>query len=330
VSAEVYDIESIIDCLEVIFSRIGVSSSRSEICGNVIANIDKSLTPLALLIQVIESLGLPRTDKMSGLVFDCGLLEVWSDRQGVSYKVIDYRKRASPSVRSHAFFDQHKYILIAPPVISQAARACYTFKISPIKAGNPENTSARRTRLEGRRLQFMSSQARQEGFHSIQAWKQHHRAYAVSQLRAIGRPETLTKDLIETTHDLVVGWSLPRRRFFRDVDLSRGRKIYASHDSIATSMEEWLQIYGDIRKIQSANEIEALTWIVFALGDFNAIHPFSDGNGRMCRVFCHWYLQSIGRAASRTIFRKSIWYGAMHRLGVGDTRPAYRLISGDL
>ncbi|WP_147151216.1 Fic family protein [Neoasaia chiangmaiensis] len=327
---EAYGFDSVVDCLEILFARVGVSFSRSEICGNFIAKFDKSLPPLALLIHMIESLGLPKANDICDGVFDCDLLELWSDRYGVRCKVVKYRKAASVDMTSNTFVAQHKYILIAPPIISQKTRVCHTFNISPIKAGDPENTFVHRIRLEERRLHFMLSRARLEGFQSLQAWKQHHRAQGASRLRAIGRPEILTRDFIETIHDLVVGWSVPRKRSFRDIDLSRGRKIYAFHGSIAASIEEWVQIYGDMRKIQSATDIEALTWVIFALGDFNAVHPFPDGNGRVCRILCHWYLQSIGRRASRTMFQKNIWYGAMHRLGVGDTRPMYRLISGDL
>lgn len=111
--------------------------------------------------------------------------------------------------------------------------------------------------------------------------------------------------------------ALPHPTRLRDLETREGRyreaiarsfgregRVYAAPDEIADRMAEFQDSYADMLNVlherhtpSQFGPVEALTDTIklaaWALHEFVAIHPFPDGNGRLCRMLASHVLQLV-------------------------------------
>lgn len=114
-------------------------------------------------------------------------------------------------------------------------------------------------------------------------------AEAFYQLIEYARQDApLTVSMIKETHATLMNDLMPEGKpagNFRDHPANAGFYVFAPARSLAPLVREMLDEYE--RKATSSNPFALAAWLMY---QFVTIHPFADGNGRMCRMLANFVL----------------------------------------
>lgn len=80
----------------------------------------------------------------------------------------------------------------------------------------------------------------------------------------------------------------------RTVDISKGEMLFASAKYISTSLEQLDHIMQNNIVLSSDNLNTIAKKLAFIHNEFNVIHPFRDGNGRIIRLFLDLLVYTLG------------------------------------
>lgn len=108
---------------------------------------------------------------------------------------------------------------------------------------------------------------------SLKAWE-----YLAAQ-------ETLTHDVVKRTHEVLLRHRRPEiAGEYRDAQVYVGDQVPPGPARVPYEMEELLQ------RAPPTGGVEAIEWHV----EFERIHPFQDGNGRVGRLIYVWHCERLG------------------------------------
>lgn len=105
------------------------------------------------------------------------------------------------------------------------------------------------------------------------------------------RGEHLTVDLIKCVHSILMSGSMENCGEFRTTPAYADDYIFAPHDSISERMENMVNLF---EKNVTSSNVYVVNVAVQLMLDFVTIHPFSNGNGRMCRMLFSYALRRMG------------------------------------
>ncbi|MCK3654586.1 hypothetical protein A4G19_02015 [Pasteurellaceae bacterium Macca] len=130
------------------------------------------------------------------------------------------------------------------------------------------------------------------------------------------RPELNTFSLaeIKCIHQYLFGALYDWGGKLRDYTSSRGAVPFARPEMIASFYHS--AIFEKLKKANFLKGIEKDEFIkksAFFINEFNAIHPFIDGNGRLTRILLEDLAQKSGYQIEIDRIKKENWYQAMER-----------------
>ncbi len=112
-------------------------------------------------------------------------------------------------------------------------------------------------------------------------------AKAYRHLCMLHKDSSISETLIFETHALLMN---APSSFFRPADASIGAHLFPPSHSLSLSLTRIISSY--YAKLDSANEpYSVAAWLMY---EVLALHPFSDGNGRLSRLLLNWALLSQG------------------------------------
>lgn len=117
------------------------------------------------------------------------------------------------------------------------------------------------------------------------------RAYFLLQTSA-DRSEPLTVDHIKHVHSILMSGSMENCGEFRTSPAYADDYVFAPHDSIDERIRNAVESFEE--NIRSPRNLYVVNVAVELMLDFVTIHPFSNGNGRMCRLLFSYALQRMG------------------------------------
>lgn len=120
-------------------------------------------------------------------------------------------------------------------------------------------------------------------------------------IRAFGFLMKQAKDginpyIVMQVHELLMenpgAWSEPSllpkyRGVLRDCPVYIGRKEAMKHTKIPAALQEWCNIMNATNEFLATSTSESLSQLLHV--QYEAIHPFADGNGRTGRMFMNWW-----------------------------------------
>lgn len=106
------------------------------------------------------------------------------------------------------------------------------------------------------------------------------------------RGEPLTVDQIKCVHSILMSGSMENCGEFRTSPAYADDYVFAPHDSISERMENMVKIFEE--NVRSSSNVYVVNVAVQLMLDFVTIHPFSNGNGRMCRMLFSYALRRMG------------------------------------
>jgi fido (protein-threonine AMPylation protein) len=127
-----------------------------------------------------------------------------------------------------------------------------------------------------------------------EGWKcmgeQAARGYFLLQVSA-ERGEPLTVEYIKTVHSILMSGGMSNCGQFRNASAFADDYVFAPHDDIERRMDEMVDSFE--KSVASVGSYAVRVAVQLML-DFVTIHPFSNGNGRMCRLLFSYALQRMG------------------------------------
>lgn len=127
-----------------------------------------------------------------------------------------------------------------------------------------------------------------------EGWKcmgeQAARGYFLLQVSA-DRGEPLTVEYIKKVHSILMSGGMINCGQFRKTPAFADDYVFAPHVEIERRMDEMVDSF---EKSVASAECYAVTVAVQLMLDFVTIHPFCNGNGRMCRLLFSYALQRMG------------------------------------
>ena len=134
--------------------------------------------------------------------------------------------------------------------------------------------------------------------------KQHMKAYKIlcNETELLLRP--LTEELIKNAHGLLMdgltsGGTPIRAGEYRteDVNIAGSDQVFPSAEAIPKAMKKIVKEYNEKRS-QEHDMYQLASWLLFQIV---TLHPFEDGNGRMCRLLWCYSLMKDGLPFPLTI-----------------------------
>ncbi|XMA10342.1 hypothetical protein WAI453_003133 [Rhynchosporium graminicola] len=156
-------------------------------------------------------------------------------------------------------------------------------------------------------LEFLVTQGFEENpdaYHVIRSRReviQHAQALKHILDAALNRDEPLTEELIRETHrilcqgiDLDTKTSLRNVQYaglYRDTMAMAGATVFTAPEKVPAAMQRLISDFNeDIENREKHQEMDPFYLAADICQDFVMIHPFKDGNGRMCRLIANAFL----------------------------------------
>ena len=117
------------------------------------------------------------------------------------------------------------------------------------------------------------------------------RGYFLLQASA-SRGDPLTIDLIKRVHSILMSGSMENCGEFRSISAYADDYVFALPDTIDERMQTVVKSFE--KNIKLTSEMYVVNVAVQLMLDFVTIHPFNNGNGRMCRLLFSYALQRMG------------------------------------
>lgn len=130
---------------------------------------------------------------------------------------------------------------------------------------------------------------------------QHAQAMKYILDAALNRDEPLSEELILETHrrlcdgipasGTTIDDGIEYAGRYREVDVCAGYTQFASYEKVPDLMKKFVNAFNDdIKEAELKGTIDPFFLAADACQDFVTIHPFRDGNGRMCRLILNAFL----------------------------------------
>lgn len=129
---------------------------------------------------------------------------------------------------------------------------------------------------------------------SPKGWKcmgeQAARSYFLLQV-SIQRGYHLTIELVKQVHFILMSGGMDDCGEFRDSPAFAGQYAFAPHEDIEARMNKLVSSFEESVISETSHAIGVAVQLML---DFVTIHPFRNGNGRMCRLLFSYALQRMG------------------------------------
>ena len=136
----------------------------------------------------------------------------------------------------------------------------------------------------GESIQFATGSSKIEGEHSPEAIRDHLQAWEYA--RSWGTSTSLDKIL--KCHKILQQNLRPDiAGKLRTVDVRVGTRRCPDPSSVPYLLEEWINKYSDPKVFEKEIDVDGA--IRMAHVEFEEIHPFEDGNGRVGRCILNWH-----------------------------------------
>lgn len=138
---------------------------------------------------------------------------------------------------------------------------------------------------------FAKTSSQIEGEFSDEAWHDHLEAWDY-----IKHQNELTHSSILKCHEILQKRLRPDiAGKFRDCDVMVGGHVCPNPVTAKYMLNDWIEKYGSMNFLEGVNELnEQETLIKNAHIEFEKIHPFEDGNGRVGRCLLNWHSMKAG------------------------------------
>ena len=107
----------------------------------------------------------------------------------------------------------------------------------------------------------------------------------------------------------------------RSVDIAKGGQMVCRPDFIAGEGKRLAGVLESERNLQGLDRKAFVERLTEHYADWNALHPFREGNGRATREFFRQIAQQAGYDFDLTKIERTAWNEASARSFKGDTKP---------
>ncbi len=107
----------------------------------------------------------------------------------------------------------------------------------------------------------------------------------------------------------------------RSVDIARGGQMFCRPDFIAGEGKRLASVLASERNLQGLDRKAFVERLTEHYADWNALHPFREGNGRATREFFRQLAQQAGHDFDLSKIERGAWNEASARSFKGDTTP---------
>lgn len=132
-------------------------------------------------------------------------------------------------------------------------------------------------------LEFAKTSSEIEGETSTEAYRDHLQAWEYARGFS-----SLTLEKVLECHRLLQQTLRPDiAGKLRDVDVMVGGRVCPPHHIAAALLDGWISKYGDASVFAKEPDVDGVIRIAHV--EFEHIHPFEDGNGRVGRILMNWH-----------------------------------------